>query len=400
MAENQPANKNRMSSDLSIFAARLRDFIGIASEDSLYLEPSDDPALKSHFDIEFNGMAIVLFGRQYDRNAAYRKLCDARNISPNSITHWTQIPAVPTVAFKELEITSLAPEERVAVFHSSGTTGQKPSRHFHSRESLAIYEASLWPWFQRQVIPKLQVPSSKFQLAVLTPNADQAPHSSLVHMFETARRKLAAEESVFLGNVADDGSWNLNFDRAVECLRNAVEKAEPVLLLGTAFSFIHLLDYLVEQNLRFALPAGSRAMETGGYKGRSRALPKSELHALITDRLGIPASEIICEYGMSELSSQAYDAPTPGGEVRNPTSDIRAFHFPPWARVQIVSPETGREVGEGETGLVRIFDLANIFSVMAIQTEDLATRRGDGFELIGRAVQAEPRGCSLMPGAA
>ncbi len=385
-----------MSSDLSIFAARLRDFIGLASEDSLYLEPSDDPALKSHFDIEFNSMAIVLFGRQYDRNAAYRKLCEARNISPTSITHWTQIPAVPTVAFKEMELTSLAAEERVAVFHSSGTTGQKPSRHFHSRESLAIYEASLWPWFCRN----LRLTNDDLRMVVLTPPPLRAPHSSLVHMFETVRLKLAADESVFLGNVADDGSWNLDFNRAVDYLRNAAEKAEPVLLLGTAFSFIHLLDYLVEKKLRFALPAGSRAMETGGYKGRSRALPKSELHALITDRLGIPASEIICEYGMSELSSQAYDATMPSGEVGNLKAERRAFHFPPWARVQIVSLETGREVGEGETGLVRIFDLANVFSVMAIQTEDLAIRRGDGFELIGRAEQSEPRGCSLMPGTA
>jgi hypothetical protein len=75
---------------------------------------------------------------------------------------------------------------------------------------------------------------------------------------------------------------------------------------------------------------------------------------------------------------------------------IRHFNFPPWSRVQIVSPETGREVREGETGLLRIVDLANTFSVMAIQTEDLAIRRGDGFELIGRAGSSEPRGCSLM----
>ena len=58
--------------------------------------------------------------------------------------------------------------------------------------------------------------------------------------------------------------------------------------------------------------------------------------------------------------------------------------------------ETGREVMDGETGLVRVFDLANVFSVMAIQTEDLASRRGAGFELIGRAEFAEARGCSLM----
>ena len=72
------------------------------------------------------------------------------------------------------------------------------------------------------------------------------------------------------------------------------------------------------------------------------------------------------------------------------------YHFPPWCRAQVISPETGREVAEGETGLLRIFDLANVRSVLAIQTEDLAVKRGDAFELIGRATQAEPRGCSLM----
>jgi hypothetical protein len=53
-------------------------------------------------------------------------------------------------------------------------------------------------------------------------------------------------------------------------------------------------------------------------------------------------------------------------------------------------------VAEGGTGLIRVFDLANVYSVMAIQTEDLGIRHGDGFALAGRAVLAEPRGCSLL----
>jgi hypothetical protein len=53
-------------------------------------------------------------------------------------------------------------------------------------------------------------------------------------------------------------------------------------------------------------------------------------------------------------------------------------------------------MADGETGLIRVFDLANVFSVMAIQTEDLGVRHGDGFELIGRVALAEARGCSLM----
>jgi hypothetical protein len=64
--------------------------------------------------------------------------------------------------------------------------------------------------------------------------------------------------------------------------------------------------------------------------------------------------------------------------------------------VRIISPETGRDAAEGETGMVRVFDLANVRSALAVQTEDLAVRRGDGFELMGRAAEAELRGCSLL----
>ena len=166
------------------------------------------------------------------------------------------------------------------------------------------------------------------------------------------------------------------------------------MLLGTAFMFVHLLDELERRGLSIALPPGSRIMETGGYKGRSRELPKAELHALITSRLGVPPEFIVCEYGMSELSSQAYDRVAGSASLLHPQSSI--FSFPPWCRALVISPETGREVAEGETGLLRLFDLANVRSMMAVQTEDLAVRRGDGFELLGRAAQTEARGCSLL----
>ncbi len=386
---------------------------------------------------DFNRLALELFTLQFKHNAACRKICKVRNLTPGVVDHWTQIPAVPTAAFKELELTCLAPGERTVVFHSSGTTEQKPSRHFHSPESLKLYEASLLPWFLENVLPDLRFTNDDLRLVCLTPPPAQAPYSSLVHMFETVRQKPGGASvptgRTFFGDIAADGSWTLNFSAVVEAFspRRQTPDARPQLLLGTAFSFVHLLDYLAENNLRFDLPAGSRVMETGGYKNRSRSMPKTELHQLITERLGVPPSHIICEYGMSELSSQAYDTEL---ERRSPTrrdavgvqalacsdgtltqasprrerelqhavpeagapSDTRHFHFPPWARVKIISPETGNEVADGETGLIRVFDLANVYSVMAIQTEDLGIRRGNGFELIGRAQLAEPRGCSLM----
>ena len=394
-----------MNKELSSFATRLREHFFVGDDvRSLYLNvrKNEPPHVGSYQD--FNTLALELFAFQFKYNAVYQKICQARGLKPEVIGDWTQIPAVPTAAFKELELSCIPPEERTAVFHSSGTTEQKPSRHFHNAESLELYEASLMPWFFDNVLPDCRLPMADGRLVCLTPPPSQAPHSSLVHMFETVRsRACESADQSFLGAVAPDGSWVLDFEAVVTTLKSAIANRQPAILLGTAFSFVHLLDFLGEHDLQFQLPPGSRVMETGGYKNRSRAMPKDELHALITERLGVPAENIICEYGMSELSSQAYAVTgdrwqvTRNGMTSCHVSPVtRHCHFPPWARVQISSPETGRKVADGETGLIRVFDLANVFSVMAIQTEDLGIRRGDGFELIGRAQFAEPRGCSLM----
>jgi hypothetical protein len=160
----------------------------------------------------------------------------------------------------------------------------------------------------------------------------------------------------------------------------AVQDAvQPVLLLGAALAFLHWFEAMDP----ITLPAGSLAFETGGYKGTRRSLSKEALYEMFRNRLGLDASEIINEYGMTELSSQCY------------TRGLGRPHVaPPWMRVIAVDPATGLEVADGETGVLRIFDLANLGSVLAIQTRDLAIRRGADFELLGRDPAALPRGCS------
>jgi len=319
-------------------------------------------------DVAFSPLALDLFAYQFEKVPIYRRLCEKRGVQPGSIEHWSQIPALPISAFKEHEVSSIPESFRTGVFHSSGTTNQIPSRHFHSATSLAVYEASLLPWFEQNF------PKEGLDLVFLTPSPDKAPHSSLIHMFKTVREA----NSQFLGQLEPEGSWSLDLGELDE-----LSSGRPVGLLGTAFSFVHWLDHLAAHKRKLRLPPGSRIMETGGYKGRSRIVSKVELRRLMTKYLGVPEPNIVTEYGMCELGSQAYECQG-------------IFHFPPWARTQIVSPETGRLAPEGETGLLRIFDLANIHSVMALQTEDLAVNRGDGFELLGRAESSEPRGCSIM----
>ncbi len=388
-----------MTCTLSAFtdlAARIHAFIASVSAEA-GAGSGGETAVAAAQEAEFNTLALELFALQVRHNAALRGWLGARGGAVGGLQDWREIPAVPVAAFKELELTALPAAARTTVFHSSGTTGQKPSRHFHYAESLRLYEASLRPWFWRHLWPGGaggRGAAARRQI-ILTPSPAQVPHSSLVHMFATIAGAPPPEGGTpnrkLFGTVGADGAWCVDFAAALAELRAAAASGAPVMLLGTAFSFVHLLDHLTAGDIRISLPAGSRVLETGGYKGRSRTLPKAELHAEITRRLGVPASHIVCEYGMSELSSQAYDTAVPARAGR-----ARRFHFPPWARAVVVSPETGAEVGEGETGLLRIYDLANVWSALAVQTEDLGVRRGDGFELLGRAAEAEPRGCSRM----
>jgi hypothetical protein len=372
--------KTAMKTTFAEFENRLREFIrGISP-------------------LNFDTLALELFRLQFDRVPAYRRFCEAEGRAPGTVESWTEIPVLPTTAFKEFELTSIPAAARTKVFESSGTTGHghrddfraKPgaankqrSRHFHDAQSLAIYEFSSLMW-ARQHLPL------DTSLLFLTPPPARSPHSSLVHMFDLFRRS-AGCESLFVGRVAAGNGWQIDIPHLISKCAELVDRRRPVGLLGTAFSLVHLLDELTARKLHFELPRASWVLETGGYKGRSRSVPKPELYQMISEVLGVSLERIVCEYGMTELSSQAYDA-----SLIESFADPRRFHFPPWARAEIISPETGCTVPDGKAGLIRVWDLANVYSVMAIETQDLAIRHGSAFGLIGRAEHAEARGCSLM----
>ena len=330
----------------------------------------------------FNELALALFAFQFEHNTPYANFCRTENHTPETVADWRNIPAVPTRAFKSLDLTVLTEADRGTVFRSSGTTQADRSRHFHNHDSLAVYHTSLWPWFAEHLIDE-----STKRLLFLFPEIDQAAESSLAYMMDEVAKRLARRERCF----AADGQWRIDGQAAVDFLHDCVTQNEPVTILGTAFSFVHLLDHLDAAALEFELPSGSAVMETGGYKGRSREVSKAELNRAITDRLGITPGRIVGEYGMCELSSQAYD-----GKLGQANAAPRTFRFPPWARARIVSAETMQEVAPGQAGLLQVVDLANVGSVLSLQTGDLAKRHDHGFELLGRAELAESRGCSLL----
>lgn len=388
MSDFHPTGSVNCAELLSQFAASLRQCIVDSDPNSPEVTFSED---------DFNERALQLFGLQFSANAPYRAWCELRRATPESVSDWRQIPMVPTDAFKEVDLFCLDRASANRWFHSSGTTGHRPSRHYHFSESLALYEESLSYWFARHLLadavpnPIPGPPNTAGRLAMvsLTPPPNEVPHSSLVHMIQTIMGRWGSGDSAFIGFPDVHGDWSLNWDRLLQAIRFSTSGNEPLLLLGTAFNFVHFLDWAEQEKYRFSLPQGSRIMETGGYKGRSRVLSAGELHAALSERLGIAPPHIVTEYGMCELSSQAYDRRVGG-------RGASVFQFPPWTRPLILSPENRREVAVGETGLLGIIDLANAWSVLGVQTGDLAVRLESGFLWVGRIAQSEPRGCSLL----
>jgi Acyl-protein synthetase, LuxE len=180
---------------------------------------------------------------------------------------------------------------------------------------------------------------------------------------------------------------------SIQYLSAAAAAGRPVLILATAFTLVQLLDAMAERRLSIPSAPGSRLMETGGYKNRSRALLKSELYASVDAHLGIPTTGVVMEYGMSELSSQAYDHVAGSDPLA-----VRTLRFPPWARAWVRDMDTGKPAARGTPGLLSIVDLANVASAIAILTEDLAVEHPGGIALLGRSAAAASKGCSLFSG--
>jgi hypothetical protein len=247
-------------------------------------------------------------------------------------------------------------------FNSSGTTGQKPSRHLV--RDLGLYLENARIGFERAYGD----PATWCFLALL-PNYLERGNSSLVAM---------ADHFIQLSRYAESGFFLHDFKKLSETLRHCKSKGYRTILLGVSFA---LLDFSEQypQDL-----AGITIMETGGMKGQRKEMTREELHQTLEQAFG--TSAIHSEYGMTELFSQAY---AQGGSI-----------FAPSPAMKVVTTEINDPfcpVKPGRTGVINIIDLANIDTISFIQTEDIGRVYANGhFEVLGRMDAAEMRGCNLM----
>jgi hypothetical protein len=339
----------------------------------------------------FDSLAVDIARFQARHVPGYARLCEARDINPGDIRDASQAPAVPTDTFKLARVFAFDASDITMTFRTSGTT--IGARGEHALRDRTTYDAAALAFGRAALGLK---PRERVTVLVLGPCATEAPDSSLAHMYSVFARKLGATQEGEGTQEPAGSNWERTyFVRTGELdvegfgARVAALPSEPpALVLATTFALVHLLDRIGAR--QFRLPPNSRVVHTGGFKGRSRQVPARELQGAVAHAFGISTRAVVCEYGMTELSSQFWEMSFVEDDVPS-----GVYFEPPWARVIPVDPETLTPVGEGAVGIARIEDLANVDSAFAVLAPDKVRRLGNGFELLGRMPGAEARGCSI-----
>ncbi|MFT7623058.1 MAG: hypothetical protein ACI9WU_002235 [Myxococcota bacterium] len=337
-------------------------------------EPPEDEAT-------FEALALRVFEHQYETIEVVRRLADHVGRPPAQVKGWRQIPSVPTSAFKDFELFSGRMEDVHRVFESSGTSGKPRSRSPFSGPGLELMDLAIRANAQRSLLPD----RIATRILVLAPTPELAPSMIMAWGMQQLIQHFGAEGSRFLIN--RDGLDHQGLDHA---LRSATDDGLPITLIGASFGFVHLLDGLAEGGVRYYCVPGSRAMDAGGFKGRSRTVTRDWLARSINDRFEIPGERCVNLLGMTELASQMYD-----GVLANNTAENRRKTNAHWTRTRVLDPTTLQPVPLGGRGLLQHLDLANVERPLAIQTDDLGSVDEHGWEVHGRAAGSDAKGCSL-----
>lgn len=327
----------------------------------------------------FEELALAAFAYQFEQVAPYRAMCERDGRTPATVRSWRDIPAVPAAAFATVE---LATDPPVELFRSSGTLGDARSVHRHPFPGLyrVIVEAS----FPAFCLPRGTRPEALPPILSLVPPRAVAPDSSLAFMIEHVLDHFGGPDSTHA-----IGERGVEVGRARSWLSARQREHRPALIVATTLALADLLDFLHRMDLKLRLAPGSAVFETGGAKGRDREVDRGELETRLATHLALGPGAIVAEYGMTELTSQAYTRTLAGG-------DPGLYLPPPWMRVRALDPESLAELPDGESGLLAFLDLGNVGSALHVLTEDLGRTDAGGFRLDGRAPEAALRGCSLL----
>ena len=301
---------------------------------------------------EFEPLALELFRWQAEHCEPYREYLSLIGCEVAEVSRVEDIPHLPIEFFRTRNVWC-GEGEPEKVFSSSTTSGGEPS--LHPMASLDEYRQTFTEAWRR-FLP------TPHRIYALLPCYLEREGSSLVYMVDELIRLYGG------------GFYLHDHDKL---LADMASYDGPKVLFGVSYALLDLAE-------RKPKLTNTVVIETGGMKGRRKEMAKADMHATLCEAFGV--EQIASEYGMAELTSQAY------------SSGDGVFFAPPWMRVSIRDLNNPfATLPMGRMGGVNIIDLANRYSCAFIQTQDVGRVWADGsFALEGRITGADIRGCNLL----
>lgn len=251
-------------------------------------------------------------------------------------------------------------------FLSSGTTQKTRSQSHFSHDGFLLFKAQSVKIFYdllSHFVSSEQILS--FQGVSLVPSIEDWKTSSLAHMVH------------FFSEF-----WPLDYETLESFSRK--ETPKPLWIFGTALHFKELVD----RGLHKPLPPGSLVIETGGLKSSKASFTREELYKGLQKIFSLSNEQIISEYSMCELATQAYD-------FKKESQGSRVYRFPSWVSVFSSLP-LGEMVASGK-GCLTLFDPLRVDYPFSIRVQDIVTLYSKGsFEFHGRVPNSVLKGCSLL----
>lgn len=320
----------------------------------------------------FNQLALREFELLYNTAETYRKYCKRKNISPETITRWDEIPAVSSFALKKLVsndkeyngVIELA-KKRCPIYPDDGAV------ELISSTNALMAKRFLFPDIER------------IKMLFLSPPPEMAQGMVMASGLKELERRFGSADSEFIISFS-----GLKLKRLLRALKLAEKIQQPVALMGASMVIDYFLDACKKEGIRFKLPKGSRVCESGGYMGRYTKCPKDEFIKKCSEILGIGEDFCLNAFWVCESSTVYFD-----NALKNLFSGIKEERYkevPPWSRVMVVDAHNFQRLPKGELGLIRHCDITNRAFSFAVQTDKTGYETENGFDVAGKLDKDTP----------
>ncbi len=334
-------------------------------------------------DAGFSRLMLRGFSLQFAASSPYRSYCQSIGVTPDTIETWLHIPAVSSFPHAARLRRLYTPGTAEKIARKSRTVDLAHSRgpFFPDASLVELLGSVQIAAARRFLFPDLQ----RMKLLFLVPSPKMAPGMVMAAGLERFKREFGAAGSRFLISFR-----GLDLKGFVADLRRSEQSGEPLAILGASHGIDYFLDACLAQGVRFSLPSGSRLMDSGGFMGRYVGCTPEEFYSKCRAVFGLERSHCVNALWICESSTVYFDAGFSGSEQTGNPLCLKVP--PPWSRVEIVDPLTFQPVADGETGLLRLYDLSNRGMACVVQTDKMGYRTPVGFQVVGKLDREHPLG--------